>query len=84
MTKQQDMVLNAVMDVVLRRRNEHHVPECALRSEIIDRIYDYFPDNLVRMPSSKVVDDELQWLVDHSHLRREEAINEPSYYVISK
>lgn len=78
------MVLNAVMDVVLRRKEAHRVPECALRSEVIDQICDYFPDNYVRMPSYNNIDKALQWLVNHGHLKATPAVNEMTYYVNPK
>lgn len=82
MTQTQEIVLKAVNAVVLRRKEAHRVPECALRSEVIDQICDYFPDNYVRMPSYNDIDKALQWLVNHGHLKATPAVNEMTYYVL--
>ncbi|MCQ2310204.1 MAG: hypothetical protein MJZ64_00415 [Paludibacteraceae bacterium] len=81
MTSTQEIVLNAVNAVVLRRQKTHRVPECALRSEIRDQLNAYSPTGH-DMPSCRDTDDALQWLVNHGFLKATLAVNEMTYYVL--
>lgn len=77
LTQIDDMVLNAVMDIITDRKNRHRVPECALRREIVEHIRGVYGSN----ETSSNIDASLRLLVDRHHLRKAETINDKSYYI---